>query len=101
MRWYHDVFKSYMDLKLALAGQDAGISIQLPGGESGGTTRVNLVFSKDGLRFDGSIFSDALHPNPSLSSAKQSLDVPLFWVKDLWGNWLLDGTKTFAGTASP
>jgi hypothetical protein len=101
MRWYHDVFKSYLDLKLALAGQDAGISIQLPGGESGGTTRVNLVFSKDGLRFDGSIFSDALHPNPSLSSAKQSLDVPLFWVKDLWGNWLLDGTKTFAGTTSP
>ena len=101
MRWYHDVYKSYLDLKLALAGQEAGISIQLPGEDKGGTTRVNLLFSKDGLRFDGSLFNDALQPNPSLSRPSQSLDVPLFWVKDIWGNWHLDGTKTFAGTASP
>jgi hypothetical protein len=100
MRWYHDIYKSYMDLKLALAGQEAGISIQLPGAETGGTTRVNLLFSKDGLRFDGSLFNDALQPNPSLSQSKQSLEVPLFWVKDLFGNWQLDGTKTFAGTAN-
>jgi hypothetical protein len=99
MRWYHDVYKSYLDLKLALAGQEAGISIQLPGEVGGGTTRVNLLFSKDGLRFDGSIFNDALHPNPSLSSAKQSLEVPLFFMKDVFGNWQLDGSKTFAGTA--
>jgi hypothetical protein len=101
MRWYNDVYKSYMDLKLTLAGQDAGITMQLPSEEKGGATRVNLTFSKDGLRFDGSIFNDALSPNPSLSRAKQSLDIPLFWVKDLWGNWLLDGTKTFGGTSSP
>jgi hypothetical protein len=101
MRWYNDVYKSYMDLKLTLAGQDAGITIQLPGEERGGATRVNLTLSKDGLRFDGSIFNDALSPNPSLSRAKQSLDVPLFWVKDLWGNYLLDGTKTFGGTSPP
>lgn len=101
MRWYHDVYHSYLDLKLALAGQEPGTTIQLPSETSGGATRVNLLFSKDGLRFDGSIFNDALQPNPSLSSPKQSLQVPLFWVKDLWGNWLLDGTKTFAGTASP
>jgi hypothetical protein len=101
MRWYNDVYKAYLDLKLALAGQEPGFSIQLPGADPGGITRVNLLFSKEGLRFDGSIFNDALQPNPSLSRAKQSLDVPLFWKKDLWGNYLLDGTKTFAGTASP
>ncbi len=101
MRWYNDVYKSYMDLKLTLAGQDAGITIQLPGEDKGGATRVNLTFSKDGLRFDGSIFNDALSPNPTLSRARQALDVPLFWVKDLWGNWLLDGTKTLSGTSSP
>jgi hypothetical protein len=101
MRWYSDVYKSYMDLRLALAGQEAGISIQLPGEDKGGATRVNLVFSKDGLRFDGSLFNDALQPNPTLSRSKQSLDVPLFWVKDLFGNWLLDGTKTLSGTGSP
>jgi hypothetical protein len=89
-----------MDLKLALAGQDAGISIQLPGDDKGGSTPVKLVFSKDGLRFDGSIFSDALSPNPSLSRSNQSLEVPLYWAKDLWGNWLLDGSKTF-GAKSP
>jgi hypothetical protein len=101
MRWYHDVYKSYLDLKLALAGQEAGIVIQVPVEDRGGTTRVNVLFSKEGLRFDGAIFNDALQPNPSLSRSKTSLDVPLFWVKDLWGNWHLDGTKTFAGTASP
>ncbi len=53
------------------------------------------------MRLDGSIFSDMVQPNPSLSKAKESLEVPLFWSKDLWGNWLLDGTKTFAGKAVP
>ena len=31
-----------------------------------------------------------------MDNTKQTLEIPLFWVKDIWGNWVLDGTKTFA-----
>lgn len=101
MRWYYNIYKAYMDLKLALGGQEAGISIQLPGEETGGRSRVNLTFSKDGTRVDGSTFNESLPPNPSFAKAKKSLEVPLFWVKDLLGNWQLDGTRTFAGSGGP
>ena len=40
-----------------------------------------MHFSKAGLRFDGSIFNDALAPNPSLAKAKQTLEIPLFWIE--------------------
>jgi hypothetical protein len=101
IRWYNDTFKQYMDLKLALAGQDAGITVQAPAAPSGGTTRVYVHFSTSGTRFDGSLFNDALTPNPSLASAKQTLEISLFWTTDMWGNWLLDGTKTFKGDSAP
>jgi hypothetical protein len=101
IRWYNDVYKEYMDLKLALGGQEAGVTVQPAGESQRGATQVKLTFSKEGTRFDGSLFSDALNPNPSLSSAKQSLDVPIFWVTDMWGNWLIDGAKTYAGRATP
>ena len=101
IRWYADVFKQYGELKLSFGGQEAGVIIQLQGDGSGGTVPVKLIFSKDGMRFDGSIFSDIFQPNPSLNKGKSSLELPLFWRKDIWGNWLLDGTKTFAATSSP
>jgi hypothetical protein len=101
IRWYSDVYKQYGELKLLFGGQDAGVSVQPQADASGGTVQNKLVFSKEGMRFDGSIFSDIFQPNPSLNKGKSSLEIPLYWTKDLWGNWLLDGTKTFAGTSSP
>jgi len=101
IRWYSDVYKRYMDLKLTLGGQEAGVTIKPKAEAKGGASQVNVLFSKVGTRFDGSLFSDALHPNPSFANAEQSLEVPLFWVTDIWGNWRLDGTKTFAGSATP
>jgi hypothetical protein len=101
IRWYNDTYKQYMELKLALAGQDAGITVQAPGAPQGGTTPVYVHFSTTGTRFDGSIFNDALGPNPSLAHAKQTLEVCMFWTTDMWGSWLLDGTKTFTGPTSP
>jgi hypothetical protein len=101
IRWYNDVYKQYMDLKLALGGQEAGVTVEPQGDSKGGVSQIKLLFSKAGTRFDGSIFTDALQPNPSLASGKQSLEFPTFWVTDMWGNWLLDGTKTFSGQAAP
>jgi len=101
IRWYSDVYKQYGELKLSFGGQEAGVSVQPQPDSKGGTVQVKLIFSKEGMRFDGSIFSDMVQPNPTLNKGKSSLELPLFWTKDLWGNWLLDGTKTFTGTASP
>jgi hypothetical protein len=101
IRWYGDVYKRYMNLKNALGSQDPGVTITPKAEAKGGASQVNVLFSKAGTRFDGSLFSDALHPNPSFANAEQSFEVPLFWVTDIWGNWLLDGTKTFAGSATP
>ena len=94
-------FNEYSDLRRAFGNQESGVKISPRPGALGGTAEVDLIFSKEGMRLDGSIFSDMVQPNPSLSKAKESLEVPLFWSKDLWGNWLLDGTKTFAGKAVP
>jgi hypothetical protein len=101
IRWYADVFKQYNELKLLFGGQEAGVTVQTQADAVGGAVPVKLIFSKEGMRFDGSIFSDMFQPNPGLNKGKSSLEIPLFWSKDLWGNWLLDGTKTFAGRASP
>lgn len=101
IRWYSDVFKQYGELKLSFGGQEAGVTVQPRADAPGGTVQVKLLFSKEGMRFDGSLFADISQPNPTLNKGKSSLELPLFWTKDFWGNWLLDGTKTFAGTATP
>jgi hypothetical protein len=100
IKWYNDVYRQYGDLKLALGGQEAGALAQTVGEDKDGKTQVKIIFSKAGVRFDGSIYSDALNPNPSLASSEQVLEFPVFWVKDMWGNWLFDGTKTFSGGKS-
>jgi hypothetical protein len=99
IQWYSMRFQQYNELKLAFGGQEAGATI-VEKGQKDGVAEVSLHFSKGGLRFDGSIFSDMYQPNPSLSNIRQTLEIPLFWVPDFWGNWMLDGTRTYAGTAS-
>ena len=96
IQWYSMRFKQYNELKLAFGGQEAGATM-VEKGEKDGIAEVTLLFSKGGLRFDGSIFSDMFQPNPSLANTSQTLEIPLFWGKDFWGNWMLDGTRTFAG----
>jgi hypothetical protein len=101
IRWYNDAYKQYGELKLLFGGQEAGVTVEEQSEATGGTVPVKLIFSKEGMRFDGSIFADIFQPNPSLNKGKSSLELPLFWTKDFWGNWLLDGTKTYSGTAGP
>lgn len=100
IQWYTMRFKQYNELKLAFGGQEAGASV-VEKGVKDNVAEVTLLFSKGGLRFDGSLFNDMFQPNPSLANSKQTLEIPLFWVTDFWGNWVLDGTRTFAGKSSP
>jgi hypothetical protein len=95
IQWYNDAYKQYLDLKTALGGQEAGITIEPQGTPQGGNTQVKVLYSKGGARFDGSLYTDALQPNPSRAHDPTTLELALFWTSDAWGNWLLDGSKTF------
>ena len=65
MRWYNDIYKQYMDLKLALGGQDAGVTVEPPRSTpKAARPRSYVLFSKAGSRFDGSIFYDVLAAKP-------------------------------------
>ncbi len=96
--WYGDVYKKYMTLKLALGGQEAVVNVQPQGDTRGGSALVVAHYSREGTRFEGPAFAETLQPVPSLSNSKQTLEVPLFLVKDAWGDWLLDGKRTAVGS---
>jgi hypothetical protein len=97
IKWFNEVTLKYNDLKIALGGQEPGIKTQVIQGSKDGGTQVVVTFYKTGPRQEGPALVEALQPVPSLANAsvKQDLDLPLIWVSDTWGNWVLDGTRTF------
>jgi hypothetical protein len=102
IKWFNDVTFKYNELKIVLGGQEPGIKTQLVEGSKGGGTQVTLTFYKTGPRQEGPALIEAMQPNPSLanSSTKQDLEVPMIWVSDTWGNWVLDGTRTLEAFAA-
>ena len=65
-----------MDLKLALGGQEAGVTIQLPGDGKAARRRVNLIFSEGRTAVRRLDFQRRLSAQPSLSNTKQTLEIP-------------------------
>ncbi len=96
--WYGDVYKKYMTLKLALGGQEAVVHVQPQGDTRGGSALVVAHFSREGTPVESSAFADALQPVPSLANNNQTMQVPIFLAKAPWGDWLLDGKRTAAGS---
>jgi hypothetical protein len=96
IKWFNEAIRKYNDLKVALGGQEPGIKTRVVEGSKGGGTQVVVTFYKTGPRQEGPALVEALQPVPSLanSSTKQDLDLPMIWVSDTWGNWVLDGTRT-------
>jgi hypothetical protein len=94
MMWSTKVIPRYNELKLALGGQDSGVSTGiLADGSSGGPALVAVRFTAEGTRM-GSAGVEAFHTTPSLSNTQSSYEVHLYWVKNMWGSWLLDGKRT-------
>jgi hypothetical protein len=93
IQWYAETFKRYLDLKLAL-GHDAGLTIRPTGDSTGGAATVIAVFAQEGKRGEGSALLETTQSIPSLSNTSSTLEVPLFFVVDSWGNWRLDGKRT-------
>jgi hypothetical protein len=97
MRWYQVTYQRYLDLKLAMGGIDAGVTINILSDGSNGPAVVVGQFSAEGTRLGGAGITDTFQPNPSLANTKSMVEVHLYWVKDIWGNWLLDGKRTAEG----
>jgi hypothetical protein len=96
IQWYAETYKKYMNLKLAL-GHDAGIKIKTLGESKGNATTVIAVFAQEGQRGEGTALLDTIQTIPSLSNTPAVLEVPLFFVVNAWGNWVLDGKRTAIG----
>jgi hypothetical protein len=96
--WYGKVAEKYNSLKMALAGEVPGVTVHVQGDTRGGSALVIAMFSRQGTRIASSSFLESLEPIPSLSNSNQTFELPLFWVKDYWGNWVLDGKRTAVGS---
>ncbi len=93
IRWHSKASMQYGELKMAMAGSDAGMNINILS-DSASPAVVVLQFSAAGTRL-GNAGVEALHTTPSLANTSSKLDFHLYFVKDSFGNWLLDGTRTF------
>ena len=96
--WYGEVARKYNQLKLALAGEDPDVAVQVQADTRGASALVVAIYSRQGTRIASPAFLESLQPIPSQSNSNQTLELPLFWVKDAWGNWVLDGKRTAVGT---
>jgi hypothetical protein len=96
MVWYADVYKKFLNLKVSLH-EDPGVSVRPQGGSTGESALVVAQYARAGTTQGGPAFAETLQAVPSFASDNQTLDVPLFLVKDMWGDWLLDGKRTAAG----
>jgi hypothetical protein len=94
IRWCNDAVRQYGDVKIALAGIDARLKLNILSDGSSGPAVVVAQFSSEGTRLDGKAYADTSQPIPSKSNASGMLELPLYWVKDFWGNWVLDGKRT-------
>jgi hypothetical protein len=97
--WYAGVHQKYNDVKLML-GRDPAIRIQGTGSSKGGSAMVVATFGNPQSMPQSPGFAESLQPIPSLSNAKDSLEVPLFFVQEM-GDWVLDGKRTAVGSPGP
>jgi hypothetical protein len=98
MMWYAKVAEKYNLFKRAIGREDPAVSVHVQGDSRGGSALVIATFSRAGTRIATPAFLESLQPIPSLSSSNETFELPLFWVKDYWGNWVLDGKRTAVGS---
>jgi len=95
--WYSDAVKRYGDLKLAMVGVEPKVKLTILSDGSNGPAVVVAKFSSEGTRLQGTTFAETTQPTPSLSNSTSMLELPLYLVRDFWGNWVLDAKRTAEG----
>jgi hypothetical protein len=94
MKWLGDVAKQYIDLKLAIGNLEPGAQISAQQ-NSDGSAQSLLVFSREGALSSGPLSVDqAASLEPQSAEVKKSMELVVFWAKDVWGTWRLDGKRT-------
>ncbi len=94
IRWYGEASKKYGELKMAMGGLDAGITIKVMSDGSPPPAVVVCQYSAAGTRL-GSAGVETFQPTPSLANTPSMVEMHFYFVKDSFGNWMLDGTRTF------
>jgi hypothetical protein len=93
IKWHSQASMRYGELKMAMGGIDASLNTNILADGSNGPAVVVVQFSTAGTRL-GNAGVEALQPLPSKSNTSSMLEEHLYFVKDAFGNWLLDGTRT-------
>jgi hypothetical protein len=93
IKWHSQASMRYGELKMAMGGIDASLNTNILSDGSNGPAVVVIQFSTAGTRL-GNAGVEALQPLPSKSNTSSTLEEHLYFVKDTFGNWLLDGTRT-------
>jgi hypothetical protein len=93
IKWHSQASMRYGELKMAMGGIDASLNTNILSDGSNGPAVVVVQFSTAGTRL-GNAGVEALQPLPSKANTSSMLEEHLYFVKDSFGNWLLDGTRT-------
>ena len=93
IRWHSQASMRYGELKIAMGGIDASLNTNILSDGSSGPAVVVIQFSTTGTRL-GNAGVETLQPLPSKSNTSSTVEEHLYFVKDTFGNWLLDGTRT-------
>lgn len=93
MKWLGDVHKEYTDLKLNLGNIDPGVKIQAQPSSDGSTSQTLMVFSREGATSTGPMSVEQA-ASLEMKEGKKSLELVVFWAKDTWQAWRLDGKRT-------
>jgi hypothetical protein len=101
MKWVGDVYKQYLDLKLSIGNLEPGVQIQAQQ-NSDGSAQSLLNFSREGAVSSGPLsVEDAASLEPKSNEGKKSMQLVVYWAKDVWGTWRLDGKRTEEGATGP
>jgi hypothetical protein len=101
MKWVGDVYKQYLDLKLNIGNLEPGVKIQVQQ-NSDGTAQSLMEFSREGAMSSGPLtVEQAATLEPQSSETKKSMQLVIYWDKDTWGTWRLDGKRTTETSTQP
>jgi hypothetical protein len=101
MKWVGDVYKQYVDLKLNIGNLEPGVQIKTQMA-SDGSAQALLLFSREGAVSTGPLSVDqAANLEPQSATVKKSMELVVFWTKDTWGTWRLDGKRTAENPSRP
>ncbi len=100
MKWLGDIHKEYTELKLNIGNLEPGVQITVQPTSDGSSAQALLVFSREGATSTGPLsVEEAASLEPKSSEKKKTMELVLFWTKDTWQAWRLDGKQTMEKAA--